>query len=72
MSSRYEKEKIAEHIYNSKNHIVLGGGTDYFLPIEEGGIREDDVDYVKKIKKNFHYLAKNWHLINKKIDFLNE
>ena len=56
VSSRYEKEEIAEHIYNSKNHIVLGGGTDYFLPIEEGGIREDGVDFVKKIKKNFHYL----------------
>ena len=34
VSSRYEKEKIAEHIYNSKNHIVLGGCTNYFLPIE--------------------------------------
>ena len=56
VSSRYEKEEIAEHIYNSKNHIVLGGGTDYFLPIEEGGIREDGVNFVKKIKKNFHYL----------------
>ena len=56
VSSRYEKEEIAEHIYNSKNHIVLGGGTDYFLPIEEGGIREDEINFVKKIKKNFHYL----------------
>ena len=35
---------------------MLGGGTDYFLPIEEGGIREDGVNFVKKIKKNFHYL----------------
>ena len=35
---------------------MLGGGTDYFLPIEEGGIREDGVAFVKKIKKNFHYL----------------
>ena len=35
---------------------MLGGGTDYFLPIEEGGIREDGVNFLKKIKKNFHYL----------------
>ena len=64
VSSRYEKEKIAEHIYNSKNHIVLGGGTNYFLPIEEGGIREDGVDFVKKIKKNFHYLETKKDLDN--------
>jgi alkaline phosphatase len=64
VSSRYEKEKIAEHIYNSKNHIVLGGGTNYFLPIEEGGIRKDGVDYVKKIKKNFHYLETKKDLDN--------
>ena len=62
--SRYEKEEIAEHIYNSKNHIVLGGGTNYFLPIEEGGIREDGVDFVKKIKKNFHYLETKKDLDN--------
>ena len=52
VDSRYEKDKIATAIFDSKINFILGGGKGYFYPKSKGGFREDEEDLISKIKIN--------------------
>ena len=54
--SRYNTDEIAKSMYESKNHIFMGGGKDFFIPESEGGQREDGANLVDLIKNGDTYL----------------
>ena len=53
VDSRYEKDKIATAIFDSKINFILGGGKGYFYPKSKGGFREDEEDLISKIKNQY-------------------
>ena len=62
--SRYNTDAIAEQIFYSNNYFVLGGGSDFFKPKENGGLREDGKDYLSKITTDAILLATKNDLLN--------
>lgn len=42
--------EIAEQLIHSGVDFALGGGTDFFLPVEQGGKREDHKNFVDSLK----------------------
>jgi len=54
--SRYNTDEIAKSMYDSKNHILMGGGKDFFMPKSKGGKREDGLNFVDLIKEKHVYL----------------
>lgn len=41
---------IVRMFYEAGPEVVLGGGTPFFLPLDKGGRRPDNIDYVEKFK----------------------
>ena len=62
--SRYNTDAIAEQIFYSNNYFVLGGGSDFFKPKENGGLREDGKDYLSKITTDAILLETKNDLVN--------
>ena len=60
LNSRYLYYKIAEDFADSDFDLVIGGGTDKFLPIEKGGQRKDGIDLIEKIKSNNFEFIDSW------------
>jgi len=54
--SRYNTDEIATDIFQSKNHIILGGGKGFFQPIVDGGLREDDLNHIQEMKEDHLYI----------------
>ena len=54
--SRYNTDEIAKSMYESKNHILMGGGKDFFMPESEGGQREDEINLLDMINNDGIYL----------------
>ena len=54
--SRYNTDEIAKSMYESKNHILMGGGKDFFVPKSNGGQREDEINLVDQIKNGNIYI----------------
>ena len=50
--SRYNTDLIAEQIYTSNNYFIFGGGKNFFLTEEDGGLRQDGKNYLSYITKN--------------------
>ena len=50
--SRYNTDLIAEQIYTSNNYFIFGGGKNFFLTEEDGGLRQDGKNHLSYIKKN--------------------
>jgi len=64
-NSRYDKFILAEQYIQSGADVIIGGGTDYFLPIKSGGKREDEQNLLDKIKSNgYNYYSKSDELLN--------
>ncbi|KAF0152485.1 MAG: alkaline phosphatase [Ignavibacteria bacterium] len=58
VESRKSEFDIAAQILNSKVDFLAGAGTDFFLPKELGGKREDGKNYVDSMKaKGYEYLS---------------
>ncbi len=58
VESRKSEFEIAEQISNSKVDFLAGAGTDFFLPKELGGKREDGKNYVDSMQaKGYDYLS---------------
>ena len=55
--SRYNTDEIAKSMYDSKNHILMGGGKDFFMPKSKGGKREDGLNFLDLIKEKHVYLG---------------
>ena len=62
--SRYNTDEIAKSMYESKNHIFMGGGKDFFIPESEGGQREDETNLVDLIKNGDTYLDSKKALVS--------
>ena len=62
--SRYNTDEIAKSMYESKNHILMGGGKDFFIPESEGGQREDETNLVDLIKNGDTYLDSKKALVS--------
>jgi len=54
--SRYNTDEIAKSMYESKNHILMGGGKDFFIPESKGGQREDEINLLELINNDGIYL----------------
>ena len=54
--SRYNTDEIAKSMYESKNHILMGGGKDFFIPESKGGQREDEINLLDMINNDGIYL----------------
>ena len=54
--SRYNTDEIAKSMYESKNHILMGGGKDFFMPESKGGQREDEINLLDMINNDGIYL----------------
>jgi alkaline phosphatase len=48
--SRHEYFEIAEQLIDSNLDVAIGGGTKYFLPLEEGGSRKDRLNLIDKLE----------------------
>jgi len=57
VSSRGEKEKIAEQLAGSRVEVMLGFGKGAFLPKSAGGSREDDKDLVAEMRDAGYQVA---------------
>ncbi|MEW6654875.1 MAG: alkaline phosphatase [Bacteroidota bacterium] len=58
VESRKSEFEIAAQILNSKVDFLAGAGTDFFLPKEIGGKREDGKNYIDSMKaKGYEYLS---------------
>jgi alkaline phosphatase len=62
--SRYNTDEIAKSMYESKNHILMGGGKDFFMPESKGGQREDEINLVDLIKNRDTYLDSKEALVS--------
>ena len=51
-SSRYLTDEISIQMTDSKIKNILGGGRTFFMTEEDGGIREDGVNLIEKVKTN--------------------
>ena len=51
-SSRYLSDEISIQMSNSKIKNILGGGRKFFMAEEDGGIREDGINLIEKVKSN--------------------
>lgn len=57
--SRHDKFILAEQYSQSDVDVIIGGGTDYFLPVSYGGKREDEQNLINKLKsKDYNYYSK--------------
>jgi alkaline phosphatase len=64
-NSRYDKFILAEQFVESEIDVLIGGGTNYFLPVENGGNRTDKKNLIEKVKsKNFKYYDKVNNLLS--------
>ncbi|HLG32927.1 MAG TPA: alkaline phosphatase [Ignavibacteriaceae bacterium] len=64
-NSRYDKFLLAEQYIQSEVDVIIGGGTDYFLPVNSGGKRLDEQNLVDQIKLNgYNYFSKSDELLN--------
>ena len=71
--SRYNTDEIAKSMYDSKNHILMGGGKDFFMPKSKGGKREDGLNFVDLIKEKHVYLESKEALMSfKRIRYASE
>lgn len=48
-SSRYLETQIAEQLINKNIDVIIGGGTDFFLPKGLGGKREDQINLLDSL-----------------------
>jgi alkaline phosphatase len=68
---RGNANEIAEDLLGNRIHVMLGGGTNYFLPEEKDGKRTDDRNLVKEAKKaNYNYITKGAQLDKAKGPYL--
>lgn len=56
--SRGDQHIIAEHFFDNKVNVILGGGRSYFIPQSmEGSERKDDRNLVEEFKRSgYHYV----------------
>lgn len=58
VTNRSSNLEIAEQFFHSGIDVAIGGGSNYFLPEESGGIREDNKNFVDSlISKSYKYYS---------------
>lgn len=65
VSSRSNNFEIAEQFVHSGVDVTIGGGTNYFLPEELGGEREDQKNLVEMLKVNSYSFYSSYDELNK-------
>ncbi len=62
--SRKEEFAIAEQICRSNTDVLIGAGTDFFLPKNLGGKREDNLNYLDSMSSKGYTIIKDTSKIN--------
>ena len=64
VESRWDTDKISQHLFNSKVVTLLGGGRNIFITESNGGVRKDNKDLYADLKSNTNLLTTKDELIN--------
>ncbi len=65
IENRNEEDLIAEQYLNNSVDVVIGGGLRYFIPKDQGGKSNNDIDLVKKIKaEGYEFYSEANEIIN--------
>lgn len=60
VTHRSSNLEIAEQFFHSGIDVAIGGGSNYFLPEEAGGIREDNKNFIDSLKSKSYKFFSNY------------
>ena len=64
VESRWDTDKISQHLFDSKVATLLGGGRHIFITESSGGVRKDNKNLYEDLKSNTNLLTTKNELFN--------